>query len=503
MQRKWSDILWGNKARFIYLFIAATILLFTCLGVRDLWTQEHRWADIAYGMLYHHDYLHPRLTGKEYYDKPLLSYWLIIGFAKLLGGLTTWALRLPSALAGLLAVWSIYNLGKQLKDRQLGLLAGWMLITTFYFIFWARTSSADTLNLAGTLFAVSWYFTKKSDTTFWNYVVFFLILAITALCKGLIGPVVACLAILPDLLVQKNWKKHLRWRALWALIPAALVYIFPFWASGHFGDVGHYHENGLMLVYQENILRYFRPFDHKGPIYTYFLFLPIYLLPWTFFFIPALLALKSRWKKLSWHSKWMSWSVLLIFLFLTLSGSRRDYYVLPLVPFAILLTADWIVAGLATLKRTIWAGRTAIIFYVLFFIVVDLGGWVFYSGGSFNQIKQQLQEASPAKPLADYNFVILDAESKIRFYLNISPDVKNYPVMGDRDQQTVASLLKMWPFLTTADAKTDTIYVSRKEYEKPLQAILTRYTMVEAKPSYGERLFKSHPSRVIVFIPKN
>src|SRR6185437_5060971 len=128
MHCSWSDKLWGNKARFIYLFIAAVVMLFTCLGIRDIWTQEHRWADIVYAMIYHHDYLHPKLNGSEYYDKPLLSYWLIIGFAKLLGSLTTWALRLPSAFAGLLAVWSIYSLGKSLKDRSLGLLAGWMLI---------------------------------------------------------------------------------------------------------------------------------------------------------------------------------------------------------------------------------------------------------------------------------------------------------------------------------------------------------------------------------------
>jgi len=503
MRRACSEFLWGKTAKFTYLFVAAAIMLFTCLGSREIWTQEHRWADIVYAMLYHHDYLHPTLNGNDYYDKPLLSYWLIVGLAKLFGELTTWVMRLPSALAGLLAVGSIYYLGTHLKDRRLGLLAGWMLITTFYFIFWARTSSADMLNLAGTTVAVAWYFAKKSQISFFNYVIFFLILAVTALCKGLVGPAVACLAILPDLLMNQTWKKHLRFSGVFALIPAALVYMLPFWASVHFGG-NHYGEDGLMLVYRENILRYFQPFDHKDPIYAYLIYLPLYLLPWTVFFIPALIALKPRWKTMSVHSKWMVWSVLLLFLFFTLSGSRRNYYILPVVPFAILLTADWILAGADTLKRNILAGRVVVVFFVLFFISFDVGQWVYYSGGGMNTFTQKLQEYTrPIKPWSQWNIVMLDPESKIRFYLGLSPEVKNYSIDGEaRDQQTVASLLTAWPFLREANRRTDTIFISRKQHEKELQHILTNYDVIEAEPIYGERLFKKHDTLVIAFVPK-
>ena len=78
-----AESLWGNKAKFRYLFLAAILLIFSFLGARDLWTQEHRWAEITSGMLYRHDYLHPWLGQVTYYDKPLLSYWLILLCAKL------------------------------------------------------------------------------------------------------------------------------------------------------------------------------------------------------------------------------------------------------------------------------------------------------------------------------------------------------------------------------------------------------------------------------------
>ncbi|HVY53272.1 MAG TPA: glycosyltransferase family 39 protein, partial [Gammaproteobacteria bacterium] len=144
-----------------YLWLASLFLLFTMLGGRELWTQEHRWADIVSGMFFRHDFLHPYLGSNDYYDKPLLSYWLIAIVAAVTQELTTWTLRFPSALAGMLAIWSIYRLGSRLKDKSFGLLCGWMLLTTFYFVFWARVSSADMMNLAGSLFAVAWYFDKR------------------------------------------------------------------------------------------------------------------------------------------------------------------------------------------------------------------------------------------------------------------------------------------------------------------------------------------------------
>lgn len=492
--RRVRELLWGQQGKFIYLFIAAAALLLVNLGARELWTQEHRWADIVYAMFYYHDFLHPSLDGADYYDKPLLSYWLIVGFSSLMGHLTTWTMRLPSALAGLLAIFSIYRIGVNLKDKEFGLLSGWLLLTTFYFVFWARTSSADALNLAGSLFAVSWYFEKRKDTRFFDYVIFFLILALTALCKGLVGPAVAVLAILPDLFLQNSWKKHLRFSVILAAIPAAVVYVLPFWASAYFSGV-HYQENGLYLVYRENILRYFQPFDHKGPLYTYFLYLPIYLLPWAFFFIPALFSLKSRWRNLSSGSKWASWATFLLFLFFTLSGSRRSYYVLPIVPFALLMTADWILSGARELKKRYrFATPVVVIFFIGLFLNFNLIQPIYYSQSGLSDFVSTLKEkATRIKPWSTWRFALLDPESKVRFYLDIPPDVKNESVLGKRSEQTTATLLKAWPILKTQPRGT--IIVTRKLYEPLLHDVLKNYEVVSPQSKI------KNPNTPVAFIP--
>src|SRR6187200_2874878 len=113
-----AEKLWGETAKFRTLFFAAAILLLGMLASREIWTQEHRWADIVAGMFYRHDFLHPYLGETRYYDKPLLSYWLIVLVVKMWGELTMWTLRIPSALSGVLAIWSIYQLGSKLQNRS-------------------------------------------------------------------------------------------------------------------------------------------------------------------------------------------------------------------------------------------------------------------------------------------------------------------------------------------------------------------------------------------------
>lgn len=472
-----AEVLWGSRAKLRGLMVVAVILLFSFLGAKEIWTQEHRWADIVAGMFYRHDFFHPYLGEVRYYDKPLLSYWLIALFAWISGHLNTWALRLPSALAGLLAVWSIYRIGSVQRNHAFGLLCGWMLVTTYYFIFWARVSSADMLNVGGILFAMAWYLARKHRAGFFDYSVFFIILAVTSLCKGLGGAIVPLIAVFADLCLNRSFKQHLRPALFAALIPGMLVYLFPFWLSSHFGGEV-YGANGLYLVYKENVLRYFQPFDHQGPIYTYFIYLPIYLMPWTLFFIPALFSLPSRWKQLTMGAKWNVLACVLIFLFFTASGSRRSYYVLPIVPFAILVTADWIYAVYsATVLRQRLAALCVLFSTVAIFVVMDaLPAWYYERCGVARFAVSLKREAEKHKPWQNWRVVMLDAETKLSFYLELPPDTKNYDTKGDRTTQTAETLQQRWPVLGRHDS--DTIVISRKLYAPVLDKSFPTYIKI-------------------------
>lgn len=94
-----------------------------------------------------------------------------------------------------------------------------------------------------------------------------------------------------------------------------------------------------MQVVHENVVRYFAPFDHKGPVYTYIKAIPLYLLPWSFVFLAALWRSRRADFRSDPGTRRVLWAITLIFVFFTLSGSRRDYYILPILPFCALLSA--------------------------------------------------------------------------------------------------------------------------------------------------------------------
>jgi 4-amino-4-deoxy-L-arabinose transferase-like glycosyltransferase len=99
----------------------------------------------------------------------------------------------------------------------------------------------------------------------------------------------------------------------------------------------------LSLMWKENVVRFFSPFDHMGPWYSYLYQIVLFSLPWSFFAVASLLNAK-QWKP-GRESRWTLLSALGIFLFFVISAARRSYYILPLIPALALITGkslvDW------------------------------------------------------------------------------------------------------------------------------------------------------------------
>jgi len=61
----------------LVFWTAACLLLFWAVGYRGLWGPEGRWAEIVREMFLKGDFFHPTINGEPYFDKPLLTYWVI------------------------------------------------------------------------------------------------------------------------------------------------------------------------------------------------------------------------------------------------------------------------------------------------------------------------------------------------------------------------------------------------------------------------------------------
>jgi 4-amino-4-deoxy-L-arabinose transferase-like glycosyltransferase len=328
---EWPTVLfWGT----------AVVLVLWSLGAKELWGAEDRWAQVVQEMLRTGDWFHPTINGEPYFDKPLLGYWFIAAIAAITGRLDETIVRLPSALAGLLALWATMNLAGRLWGKETARTAGWLLLATNGFLFWARTAEADMENMAAIMLAVAWYWARRDKPGFLSYLVFYLICFTGAQAKGLTAVVVPIVAILPDVLRAGRWKAYLSISHFMALAVGLASYL----ALPVYADMTRtgYRDSGLWLAFRENVVRYFNAYDHKEKWYVYFGYVPVLLLPWIPLFIAALWRSFLFFKKSDWPAKWLTLSVVFIFLFFTLSGSRRSYYILPIVPFCAILMARFL-----------------------------------------------------------------------------------------------------------------------------------------------------------------
>jgi 4-amino-4-deoxy-L-arabinose transferase-like glycosyltransferase len=335
---RWS---FADYAGLFVLLAAALILFLPGISLRSLWGSEGRWAVIAREMMQTGNYFLPTINGQVYFDKPLLSYWAIIPFSWFTGVTETTA-RLPGALSGIATVGITYALGRRLFGRETGFLAGVILLTTAMFGFWSRTASAELLNVLA-IWLMLWMLSGDRKPSFGRYLAFYFVAAVSSFCKGPVAPAVALVTASalsltetavdmrdsgPD--ARGGLARHFDWilslkgsfAALCGLGVFALLLFLPVIITGSW--------NAVELMWRENVTRFFKPFDHVEPFYSYFKHIPVFLLPWSFVAAAALISIR-KWEA-GRSRRWLICVTVAIFMFFTLSGSRRSYYILPIVP---------------------------------------------------------------------------------------------------------------------------------------------------------------------------
>ena len=119
-------------------------LLLPNLGQGPLTRAEIYFLDAARGMVESGDWLIPRYEGQPFFDKPILSYWLMAGAMDLLGT-TAGAARLVPVLSAAGLVLATAWLGTLLFERRTALAGGLVLATTLAFLSFARVAMSDML----------------------------------------------------------------------------------------------------------------------------------------------------------------------------------------------------------------------------------------------------------------------------------------------------------------------------------------------------------------------
>jgi 4-amino-4-deoxy-L-arabinose transferase-like glycosyltransferase len=323
---------------YLYILLGfAVLILLAHLGLPPLWGSEGRWAVIARSMLRSGDLLSPILGIHDYWDKPLLSYWQILPFSYINGDVSEFTARFPSVIWAVVMLILTHALAKRWFGELKALLSVGILATSFDFVFYGRDAQVEMTNAAMILLCLWYFFKHKFDNRYiWIYILG-IMMALGANMKGLILYAVPVFGIVLLSVIKRDWswKPSLRILITAGLLSIAVFLTLPIVASIHSATW-----EPLQLVWRENVLRFLGLYDHKDPFYTYFIKIFYLDAPWSLLLPVAIInCLRGGHCRLSQIPE----ALILfgaIFLFFTLSGSRRSYYLLPVLPFVSILVAS-------------------------------------------------------------------------------------------------------------------------------------------------------------------
>ena len=325
----------------LYLFFLALLLFFPALGLRDFWAPvEPRYAEIARVMFAKGEWIVPTVNGDLYTDKPILYFWLVLMAANLVGGVNEWTVRVPCALAGVGFVLATYLVGRDFFAARIGFIAAAVLATSVRVIWEARWAHVDMV--FGLFFILTIYFAARSllrkDSP--NAILLaYVFMALATLTKGLIGIVLPALLFVGFMTARRDWRLIVDSRLPYG-IPIFLLLVVPWFYLVSSATDGKWLTD---FIYVHHIQRYTAGAGHRQPFYYYFTTLPVDLLPWTIFAIPALFAYRSY--RQIWTQPvslfFLIW-FLIVFLFFSISDTKRDLYLLPLLPTAALFLAHYL-----------------------------------------------------------------------------------------------------------------------------------------------------------------
>ncbi|WP_438300647.1 ArnT family glycosyltransferase [Pseudomonas sp. NMS19W] len=326
------------------LFLLAALLFFFALGNHQLQgSTEARVAGIAMEMHLDDDWVTPRLFGEPFLEKPPLSLWLDAGAMRVFG-VSPWAVRLASAVAGLLSVMILYGMLRRFgRPKAIAWTAGILLATMASYWSNVRGVGEDALLALGVTTALLAFFQAQRASTPGNSLLFVVGIAIATLSKGVLGlamPGVVIFAyLLADNLMDRRFKL-IEWLRPGLLTALGLIPLL-IWLAVLYQHGGAQAVREVLLT--NSVGRFSGSFveaGHYEPFYYYIAKLPEAFLPWNILVYLGLWHFRKQLKANRYLLFFSLW-IVAQFIMLTLASSKRTVYLMSMTPAAAVIAAEY------------------------------------------------------------------------------------------------------------------------------------------------------------------
>jgi len=339
-----------NRTRTDVLLIAGfcTFLFFYGVGQFGLiGADEPRYAQVAREMLDRDDWITPTLGGKAWLEKPPLYYWQAMLVYRVVG-VSDAAARIPSAIDTTLLVIAVYLFFRRFR-RGVEVDAALITASCAGVIGYARAASMDMgLAAAFAIGMLAWWAWRESDRKIY-LATFYGCLALGMLAKGPVAPFLAMLVIVVFGAAVRDWRRIMQ--TLW--FPGVMLFCviaLPWYLMVQLRNPQFFRE----FVLEHNLARFSTNlYHHREPFWYYVPVIGLAMIPWIVFVVAALVESVRAW----WAERrnvssepdlelqlrvFAGCWVIVPVVFFSISQSKLPGYILPVVPAAAVLLADYL-----------------------------------------------------------------------------------------------------------------------------------------------------------------
>ncbi|MBF6561269.1 MAG: glycosyltransferase family 39 protein [Candidatus Binataceae bacterium] len=353
---------WSSPSIAIAIIVALGTLLFIVnLGAAPLYTKgEPREAVTIFDIVHGGGVILPLRAGVEIPSKPLLMHWLAAIVSLIAGGVTTWTVRLPSALLAIGGMLATYLYVRRLFEARAALIAAVMIGTTFQYL-QAGTGSRVDMTLTFFMTIAFFEFIAIAEGLSARTTVLYLAMALAMLTKGPIGAALPVLTAMVWIALTRRWNL---WRRLDLKRGALIVGLIGggwYIAAIVSGGAAFVHKQ----ILGENL---YRLIGHRGvnvghahPFYYEEAALLAGFMPWTPIAIVALWQAIRRPRRLDARLGYLLVWFSVVLIFYNLPLSKRGVYLMSLYPalatIIALYLSDAITDGAAIARPVRWLTR--------------------------------------------------------------------------------------------------------------------------------------------------
>jgi len=224
---QFSKQLSTHRFHLLIVIVLSSLLLFSNLHKGGLSGYDDAfYAHEGKQMLYTGDWWSIHINGYQNSEYPPMFIWLEAASMTVFG-ISDFAAKFPSALAGLLTIILVFGIARELSDEfWLPVCAAWILMLSQYFIKYAMHAMTD---VPYTLFfTLSLYFYVKGLKRPWYFVLFGVALASAILTRSVLGLIPVGIVIIHLVVIKRYpvlWSRHFVGGLIVAILLPSIWYV--------------------------------------------------------------------------------------------------------------------------------------------------------------------------------------------------------------------------------------------------------------------------------------